>query len=119
MSKRVVVYYSGRVTTVEKYSCNVAYRLNAGASIDYTRIKTINISDFAKLKSNAYSPLAQKKFSEDLKHCSKPHPPHPNQAIGRPKHRRRNSGPLIKPAVQADAYAACTKLTMKVNVVHQ
>lgn len=47
-------------------ACSVSYRFN-GASIDYTRIKTINIRDFQNLAPTVYPPLATK-FSEDLRY---------------------------------------------------
>ena len=97
-------------------ACTVSYRFN-GASIDYTRIKTINIQDFQNLAPTVYPPLATK-LSEDLKY--------------RFQTRTRltqvqNQGDLnlegeiigydITPeAVQENALAAKTKLTITVNV---
>ena len=97
-------------------ACSISYRFN-GASIDYTRIKTINIQDFQNLAPTVYPPLATK-FSEDLKY--------------RFQTRTRltqvqNQGDLnlegeiigydITPeAVQENALAAKTKLTITINV---
>ncbi|MDD7559764.1 MAG: LptE family protein [Porphyromonas sp.] len=96
--------------------CSVSYHFN-GASIDYTRIKTIHIQEFQNLAPTVYPPLATK-FSEDLKY--------------RFQTRTRltqvsNQGDLniegeiigydITPeAVQENALAAKTKLTITVNV---
>ena len=96
--------------------CSISYRFN-GASIDYTRIRTINIRDFQNLAPTVYPPLATK-FSEDLKY--------------RFQTRTRltqvdNQGDLnlegeiigydITPeAVQENALAAKTKLTITVLV---
>ncbi len=45
--------------------CSIKYSLN-GASIDYTKIKTVSIADFQNLAPTVYPPLAQR-FTEDLK----------------------------------------------------
>jgi len=45
--------------------CTVSYKLN-GASIDYTRVKTISIQDFPIQAPLVYAPLSQK-FTEGLK----------------------------------------------------
>lgn len=97
-------------------SCKVSYKFN-GASIDYTRIKTINISDFQNLAPIVYPPLAQK-FSEDLKHRFQTR----TRLIQTSNEGDLNiEGEIVgydltAEAVQEDAYAASTKLTMKVKV---
>jgi len=45
--------------------CTISYKLN-GASIDYTRVKSISIQDFPIQASLVYAPLSQK-FTEGLK----------------------------------------------------
>lgn len=96
--------------------CSVSYRFN-GASIDYTRIKTINISDFQNLAPIVYPPLAQK-FSEDLKHRFQTRTRLTQTSnIGDLNIEGEIVGyDLTAEAVQEDAYAARTKLTMKVKV---
>lgn len=96
--------------------CSVSYSLN-GASIDYTRIKTINISDFQNIAPIVYPPLAQK-FSEDLKdRFQKQTRLSQTSRIGDLNIEGEIVGyDLAAEAVQADAYAARTKLTMRVNV---
>lgn len=97
-------------------SCSVSYSLN-GASIDYSRIKTINIGDFQNLAPIAYPPLAQK-FSEDLKYRFQTRTRLTQVTqIGDLNIEGEIVGyDLTAEAVQADAYAARTKLTMRVNV---
>lgn len=46
-------------------SCSISYKFN-GASIDYTRTKTITITDFPIRAALVYPPLAGR-FNEDLK----------------------------------------------------
>lgn len=96
--------------------CSVSYSLN-GASIDYTRVKTINIADFQNLAPIVYPPLAQK-LSEDLKdRFQKQTRLSQTTKIGDLNIEGEIVGyDLAAEAVQADAYAARTKLTMRVNV---
>ncbi|MDD7437679.1 MAG: LptE family protein [Bacteroidales bacterium] len=96
--------------------CSVSYSLN-GASIDYTRIKTINITDFQNIAPIVYPPLAQK-LSEDLKdRFQKQTRLTQTTRIGDINIEGEIVGyDLAAEAVQADAYAARTKLTMRVNV---
>jgi hypothetical protein len=46
-------------------SCSISYKFN-GASIDYTKIKTISIADFPNVSELVYPPLSQQ-FSEELR----------------------------------------------------
>ena len=46
-------------------SCSISYKFN-GSSIDYTKTKTISISDFPNTAELIYPPLAQT-FSESLR----------------------------------------------------
>lgn len=96
--------------------CSVSYSLN-GASIDYTRIKTINITDFQNIAPIVYPPLAQK-LSEDLRdRFQKQTRLTQTPRIGDINIEGEIVGyDLAAEAVQADAYAARTKLTMRVNV---
>lgn len=97
-------------------SCTVSYSLN-GASIDYTRVKTINIGDFQNLAPIVYPPLAQK-FSEDLKYRfqTRTRLTQVSQMGDLNIEGEIVGYDLTAEAVQADAYAARTKLTMRVNV---
>lgn len=96
--------------------CTIAYRLN-GASIDYTRVKTISIDDFQNLAPTVYPPLAQR-FSEDLKHRFETRT---RLAQVRGQGDLNIEGEitgydLTAEAVQENALAAKTKLTITINV---
>lgn len=97
-------------------NCSVSYQFN-GASIDYTRIRTINIQDFQNLAPTVYPPLATK-FSEDLKYRFQTRTrltQVPNQ--GDLNIEGEITGYDITPeAVQENALAAKTKLTITINV---
>lgn len=97
-------------------SCTIAYRLN-GASIDYTRVKTINIDDFQNLAPTVYPPLAQR-FSEDLKHRFETRT-RLSQVSGQGDlniEGEITGYDLTAEAVQENALAAKTKLTITINV---
>lgn len=97
-------------------SCTIAYRLN-GASIDYTRVKTISIDDFQNLAPTVYPPLAQR-FSEDLKHRFETRT-RLSQVSGQGDlniEGEITGYDLTAEAVQENALAAKTKLTITINV---
>lgn len=114
--RKLILYVWTIVVTLMMGGCSISYSLN-GASIDYSRIKTINISDFQNLAPIVYPPLAQK-FSEDLKdRFQKQTRLTQTTRIGDLNIEGEIVGyDLAAEAVQADAYAARTKLTMRVNV---
>ncbi len=117
MSKKLLQYILcfGCLTAILS-GCKVSYSLN-GASIDYSRIKTIHIADFQNLAPNVYPPLAQK-LSEDLKDRFQRQTRLVQTAqVGDLNIEGEIVGyDLTAEAVQADAYAAKTKLTMRVNI---
>jgi len=96
--------------------CSVSFKFN-GASIDYTRVKTISIQDFPIQATSVYAPLSPK-FTEGLK----------DLFVRQTKLRLiKKDGDLqidgeivgydLTPmATQADGYASETKLTVTVNV---
>lgn len=104
------------LTLVGLGGCSVTYGLN-GASIDYTRVKTIHIVDFQNLAANVYPPLAQK-LSEDLRDRFQRQTrlSHTNTMGDLNIEGEIVGYDLTAEAVQADAYAAKTKLTMRVNI---
>lgn len=114
--KKYTLYIWSVVLVLLMNGCSVSYSLN-GASIDYTRVKTINITDFQNLAPIVYPPLAQK-LSEDLKdRFQKQTRLSQTTKIGDLNIEGEIVGyDLAAEAVQADAYAARTKLTMRVNV---
>lgn len=97
-------------------SCSVSYKFN-GASIDYTKVKTISISDFPNRSVLVYPPLSQT-FTEKLR----------DKFIRQTKLKMvSREGDLqiegdivgyeLTPmAQQTDGYAAETKLTVTINV---
>ena len=96
--------------------CSIKYSLN-GASIDYTKIKTVSITDFQNLAPTVYPPLAQR-FTEDLKDRF--------QRQTRLRDIPTNGDlsiegeivgyDLTAEAVQENAFAAKTRLTLRINV---
>ena len=96
--------------------CSIKYSLN-GASIDYTKIKTVSIADFQNLAPTVYPPLAQR-FTEDLKDRF--------QRQTRLRNIPTNGDlslegeivgyDLSAEAVQENAFAAKTRLTLRINV---
>ena len=96
--------------------CHIKYSLN-GASIDYTKIKTVSIADFQNLAPTVYPPLAQR-FTEDLKDRF--------QRQTRLRDISTNGDLSIEgeivgydlsaEAVQENAFAAKTRLTLRINV---
>lgn len=96
--------------------CSIKYSLN-GASIDYTKIKTVSIADFQNLAPTVYPPLAQS-FTEDLKDRF--------QRQTRLRDIPTNGDLSIEgeivgydlsaEAVQENAFAAKTRLTLRINV---
>lgn len=96
--------------------CSIKYSLN-GASIDYTKIKTVSIADFQNLAPTVYPPLA-KRFTEDLKDRF--------QRQTRLRDIPTNGDLSIEgeivgydlsaEAVQENAFAAKTRLTLRINV---
>lgn len=96
--------------------CSIRYSLN-GASIDYTKIKTVSIADFQNLAPTVYPPLAQR-FTEDLKDRF--------QRQTRLRDLPTNGDLSIEgeivgydlsaEAVQENAFAAKTRLTLRINV---
>ena len=96
--------------------CTISYKLN-GASIDYTKVKTISIQDFPIQANLVYAPLSSK-FTEGLKDIF----------VRQTKLRLiKKDGDLqidgeitgyeLTPmATQADGYASETKLTVTINV---
>lgn len=97
-------------------NCTVSYKLN-GASIDYTEIKTISFENFPIKAALVYAPLAVN-FNDELQ---------AKYASQTRLSQVRNDGDLqisgaitgyaLTPqAVKSDAYAAETRLTIKIKV---
>ena len=97
-------------------SCSISYKFN-GASIDYTKVKTITIKDFPNQAPLVYPPLAQM-FTEGVKDI------YVRQtrlsmvrANGDLELEGEITGYDLTPmAVKEDAYSSKTKLTITVKV---
>ena len=97
-------------------SCSVSYKFN-GASIDYTKIKTITISDFPIRSNYVWGPM-QTIFNNELKDIFANHT--------RLSQVKRNGDLKIEgeitqyqqrnKSVSAEGYSAQTELSMTVNV---
>ena len=97
-------------------ACSVSYKFN-GASIDYSKTKTIQISDFPIRSSYVWGPMAQM-FNNQLRDEFSAHT--------RLIHVKRNGDLKIEgeitqyqqrnKSVSADGYSAQTELSMTVNV---
>lgn len=97
-------------------SCSISYKFN-GASIDYTKVKTISVADFTNNAALVYAPLAVN-LTDGIKDLY--------QRQTRLEQIRRGgnlelegeiTGYQLTPmAVSADSYAAETKLTITVKV---
>ena len=97
-------------------ACTISYKFN-GASIDYSKVKTISVSDFTNNAALVYAPLATN-LTDGIKDLY--------QRQTRLEQVRRGgnlelegeiTGYTLTPmAVSADSYAAETKLTITVKV---
>ena len=97
-------------------SCTISYKLN-GASIDYTTTKTISFEAFPIKAPLVYAPLAVN-FNDELtgKFASQTRLEQVRQD-GDLQTSGATTGYSLSPqAVKADAYAAQTRLTIKVKV---
>lgn len=97
-------------------SCSISYKFN-GASIDYSKTKTISISDFPNKADLVYPPLSQE-FSEKLKDTyTKQTRLQLIKKGGDLNIDGEITGYQLTPmAISADTYASQTKLTITVNV---
>lgn len=97
-------------------SCSISYKFN-GASIDYTKTKSISIFDFQNTAELVYPPLAQN-FGESLRDVySKQTRLQVLKKSGDLHLEGEIVGYQLTPmAIGADSYAAETKLTMMIKV---
>ena len=97
-------------------SCTIAYKFN-GASIDYSKTRTISISDFPNTAELIYPPLSQE-FTEALRDTyGKQTRLQLLKKGGDMNIEGEIIGYLLTPmAISADSYASETKLAMTINV---
>lgn len=113
MYKKIIVFLAIISLFV---GCSISYKLN-GASIDYSRIKTISIIDFPNQASLVYPPLSQK-FTEGLKdYFTRQTKLRLLTRDGDLNLEGEIVGYDLTPmATQADGYASETKLEVTINV---
>jgi hypothetical protein len=97
-------------------SCTISYKFN-GASIDYSKTKTISISDFPNNSDLVYAPLSQE-FSEKLRDTyAKQTRLQLMKKGGDLNLEGEITGYQLTPmAISADTYASQTKLTLTIMV---
>lgn len=97
-------------------SCTVSYKFN-GASIDYSKTRSISITDFTNIAELVYAPLAQE-FSERLRDTYAKQTRLQLLKRGGDLHLEGEiTGYQLTPlAISADTYASQTKLTVTINV---
>lgn len=98
-------------------SCRISYQFN-GASIDYTKVKTIDIHQFQNQALDVYPPLAQV-FNETLRDVFTRNTKLilvSNQVADLELEGEITRYDLTPMAVQEDAYASQTRLTMDVKI---
>jgi len=96
--------------------CTISYKLN-GASIDYTRVKTIAVTDFTNQATLVYPPLTQE-LTEGMKDIFAKQT---KLKLVRQGGHLNMEGEIVgyelmPMAAKADGYATETKLTLIVNV---
>lgn len=99
------------------FSCSISYKFN-GASIDYSKIKTMDIRDFQNQSPSVYPPLAQT-FNERLKDVFTRNTKLTfvsNQPANLELEGEITRYDLTPLAVQENAIAAQTRLTMAVRI---
>jgi hypothetical protein len=104
------------ILSVILVSCTISYKFN-GSSIDYTKTKTISISDFPNTAELIFPPLSSE-FSEALRDVYTKQTRLQLQKKGGDMHLEGEIvGYQLTPlAISADSYSSETKLTMTVNV---
>ena len=97
-------------------ACTISYKFN-GASIDYTKIKSISIKDFPNQAPLVYPPLAQS-FTEALKdiYTRQTRLQMLNENGDLDLEGEITGYDLTPMAVKEDAYASQTKLTITIRV---
>lgn len=97
-------------------SCTIAYKFN-GASIDYTKTKSISIADFINTAELVYAPLSSE-FTEKLRDL---YAKSTRLQLLKKSGDMNLEGEIVEyqltpMAISADTYASQTKLTITINV---
>ncbi len=114
--KKSGIIYLFLVLFVIMAGCTISYKFN-GASIDYTKVKTISIKDFPNQAPLVYPPLSQQ-FTEGVKDI---YVRQTRLSLVRDNGDLQLEGEitgydLTPMAVKEDAYSSKTKLTITVKV---
>ena len=114
--KKSGIIYLFLVLSVIMAGCTISYKFN-GASIDYTKVKTISIKDFPNQAPLVYPPLSQQ-FTEGVKDI---YVRQTRLSLVRDNGDLQLEGEitgydLTPMAVKEDAYSSKTKLTITVKV---
>ena len=114
--KKSGIIYLFLVLSVIMAGCTISYKFN-GASIDYTKVKTISIKDFPNQAPLVYPPLSQQ-FTEGVKDI---YVRQTSLSLVRDNGDLQLEGEitgydLTPMAVKEDAYSSKTKLTITVKV---
>ncbi|MGL5317770.1 MAG: LPS assembly lipoprotein LptE [Bacteroidales bacterium] len=113
-SMKQIIFYT--LLIVSLVSCTISYKFN-GASIDYTKVKTISIQNFPIKAALVYAPLAIA-FDNELKdiYTRQTRLNFVKQGGDLQLEGTITRYDLTPQSVQADAYAAQTRLTIGVSV---
>lgn len=114
--KKSGIIYLFLILSVIMAGCTISYKFN-GASIDYTKVKTISIKDFPNQAPLVYPPLSQQ-FTEGVKDI---YVRQTRLSLVRDNGDLELEGEitgydLTPMAVKEDAYSSKTKLTITVKV---
>lgn len=98
-------------------ACTVSYKFN-GASIDYTKIKSISIADFPNMAEGSMYPTLSQEFSENLRNI---YTRQTKLTILKSAGDMHLEGEitgfnLTSMAISADSYSSETKLTVTIKV---
>lgn len=116
MIRRLPVFLASVILIVAVAACSISYRFN-GASIDYTKTKTISIADFPIRATLVYPPLAAA-FNEAMKdqYTRQTKLQFVNQNADIQIEGEITGYALSPQAVKEDAFASLTRLTVTIRV---
>jgi len=113
---KISVYVLISIISLTVFSCSISYKFN-GSSIDYSKTKSISISDFPNTAELIYPPLSQE-FTEALRDSYGKQTRLQLLKKGGDMHIEGEiTGYQLTPmSISADTYSSETKLTMTIKV---
>ena len=118
INKKIIlsVYVLSGILSLTLFSCSISYKFN-GSSIDYSKTKSISISDFPNTAELIYPPLSQE-FTETLRDSYGKQTRLQLLKKGGDMHIEGEIvGYQLTPmSISADTYSSETKLTMTIKV---